>query len=136
MMLTLTTLGGARACFNDTLRYCKERVAFGKPLLHHTSVGDALLQMSKKIKEAESLSTLALQSVIRGDESKAIVSAAKRTVCNELVTLCDHAIQLHGGYGYTTGYSPERWWRDLRLMPIGGGTSEVMANIVIKELGI
>jgi acyl-CoA dehydrogenase len=44
-------------------------------------------------------------------------------------------MQVHGGYGYTTEFSPERWWRDLRLMPIGGGTSEIMSNIVAKELG-
>jgi alkylation response protein AidB-like acyl-CoA dehydrogenase len=49
-------------------------------------------------------------------------------------TVSRNGIQIHGGYGYTTEFLPERWWRDLRLMPIGGGTSEIMTNILRKEL--
>jgi alkylation response protein AidB-like acyl-CoA dehydrogenase len=62
------------------------------------------------------------------------VAAAKRMVCDDAVWIADKAIQIHGGYGYTTEFTPERWWRDLRLMPIGGGTSEIMASIISKEL--
>ena len=66
---------------------------------------------------------------------EAEVSAAKRKVCEDAVWVADKAIQIHGGYGYTKEFNPEKWWRDLRLMPIGGGTSEIMANIVAKQVG-
>ncbi len=46
------------------------------------------------------------------------------------------AIQIHGGYGCTSEFPPERWWRDLRLVTIGGGTSEIMGDIAAKELGL
>ena len=69
-----------------------------------------------------------------GKECRKEVALAKRRVCEDAIWIADRAIQIHGGYGYTKEFNPEKWWRDLRLMTIGGGTSEVMAEIVSKEL--
>lgn len=134
MMLTLTSLGAARACYRQTLDYCNNRPAFGVPISQHEEVKNQLLRMKRAIHTGEILSDAAMKIVLDHGDSRAIAAATKRLVCDELVALADTAIQLHGGYGYTTEYPPERWWRDLRLMPIGGGTREIMANIVAKEL--
>jgi len=134
MMLTLTSLGAARACYRETLDYCNNRPAFGVPIIQHEEVREKLLRMKRAIKTGENLCDESLRRILLHEDTRAIVAATKRLVCDELVALADHAIQLHGGYGYTTEYPPERWWRDLRLMPIGGGTTEIMANIVAKEL--
>jgi len=135
MILTLTSLGGARACLKDTVRYAKDREASGKALIEIDAVSAMLVKMYEQVVLGEAQSHAALEQIISGERCRAEVSLAKRIVCEDAIHLADRAIQIHGGYGYTTEFSPERWWRDLRLMTIGGGTSEIMANIVIRELG-
>lgn len=136
LMLTLTSLGGARACLRETLQYTKERIAFGKPIIELDLVNNLLQEMYRKTLLSESISHKALDLLVGGLNCKAEVSAAKKLVCEHAVWIADRAIQLHGGYGYTKEFNAERWWRDLRLMPIGGGTSEIMGEIIAKELGI
>lgn len=133
MMLTLTALGGGRACFRETLKYSKERSAFGKPIIEFDAVSSNFSDMYRRLRLGEAFCHYLVERINGGNESKSEVSIAKRLVCDDMVWLADQAIQIHGGYGYTTEFPPERWWRDLRLMPIGGGTSEIMANIVVKE---
>ncbi|MCO6431501.1 MAG: acyl-CoA dehydrogenase, partial [Deltaproteobacteria bacterium] len=134
LMLTLTSLAGARACFKETVKYANDRSAFGKPIVEFGTVRDTLIEMYRRIVTSESLAHRALDLLAAGKPCRAEVSAAKRLICDEAVWIADKAIQIHGGYGYTTEFHAERWWRDLRLMPIGGGTSEIMAEIVAKEL--
>jgi acyl-CoA dehydrogenase len=134
LVLLLTSLGGARACLKDTLRYAGERKVKGRYLYEYGALSAALQEMYHRLARSEAISRAAFRAVESGRHSRAEVSLAKRMVCEDAVWIADKAIQIHGGYGYTTEFSPERWWRDLRLMTIGGGTSEVMANIVRKEL--
>ncbi len=134
LMLTLTSLAGARMCYKDAKVYSENREAFGKKIGELSTVRAYLTEMSRRITIGESLTRRALTALHLNQPCKALVSAAKRMVCDDAVWIADKAIQIHGGYGYTTEFSPERWWRDLRLMPIGGGTSEIMSGIVVKEL--
>lgn len=134
LMLTLTSLAGARMCYRDALLYSEQREAFGKKIGELSTIRAYLSEMSRRITIGEALSHRALSALHANQPCKALVSAAKRMVCDDAVWIADKAIQIHGGYGYTTEFSAERWWRDLRLMPIGGGTSEIMSGIVVKEL--
>lgn len=134
MMLTLTSLAGARACVRDATRYASERVAFGKSISELPGVKEMLREMTSKLLRCEASTYRALKMLLEKKECRAVVAGAKRLVCEDAVWIADRAIQIHGGYGYTTEFLPERWWRDLRLMTIGGGTSEIMANIIAKEL--
>lgn len=136
MMLTLTSLAGARAVYRDALKYAHNRLAFGKKIVEIPAVNSMLIDMKRKIDRAEALSRHALDLLSAHQPCRKEVSLAKRLVCDDAVWIADRALQIHGGYGYTTEFSPERWWRDLRLMPIGGGTSEIMANIVLKDLDL
>lgn len=135
LMLTLTSLAGARVCYKAALKYAGEREAFGRKIADFAVIDRYLSEMRRKIHLGESLAHHSLELLNSGQDCRVYVAAAKRMVCDDAVWIADKAIQVHGGYGYTTEYSPERWWRDLRLMPIGGGTSEIMGNIVAKELG-
>ncbi len=136
MMLTLTALGGARTAFRDAVLYSRNRKAFGKKIGEFEYWSNILVQMLQKIVLGEAIAHEALDLVRNEDpKARALVSMAKRQVSADALWIADQAIQIHGGYGYTTEFSAERWWRDLRLMPIGGGTSEIMANVVRKELG-
>jgi acyl-CoA dehydrogenase len=134
LMLTLTSLAGARVCHEKASQYAGERQAFGKSLNQFRAVDYYLSEMRRKILLGEAFARRALTELCSGKDCRAMVAMAKRIVCDDAVWIADKAIQIHGGYGYTTEYIPERWWRDLRLMPIGGGTSEIMANIVAKDL--
>ena len=134
MMLTLTSLAGARECLRISEKYASERQAFGSPLTSLVSVQSYLKEMATRIDVGEALSHETLGKMINGEDARLLVSLAKRIVCDDACWIADKALQIHGGYGYTTEFKPERWLRDLRLMPIGGGTSEVMASIVVKEL--
>jgi acyl-CoA dehydrogenase len=134
LMLTLTSLAGARMCLESALRYASQREAFGRKIETFPVLGHYLSEMQRKILLGESLAHRALDVLCAGGDCRVLVAMAKRMLCDDAVWIADKAIQIHGGYGYTTEFLPERWWRDLRLMPIGGGTSEIMANIVTKEL--
>jgi acyl-CoA dehydrogenase len=134
LMLTLTSLAGAKMCLQSSLAYGEQREAFGKKINQFDSIAHYLGEMKRKIALGESLAHYALDLLSEGKDCRTFVAMAKRMVCDDAVWIADRAIQIHGGYGYTTEFLPERWWRDLRLMPIGGGTSEIMANIVSKEL--
>ena len=63
-----------------------------------------------------------------------MVSVAKQSICEFVIKVADKCLQLHGGYGYTTEFKPERSLRDLRLNTIGGGTSEIMSQVAIKQI--
>ena len=134
LMLTLTSLAGAKMCLQSATRYAGERKAFGKAIGEFADVAGYLQEMDRKIILGEALAHRALDELCAHHDCRTLVAAAKRMVCDDAVWIADKAIQIHGGYGYTTEFLPERWWRDLRLMPIGGGTSEIMTNIIRKEL--
>lgn len=134
LMLTLTSLAGAKMCLHSATRYAGERKAFGKPIGEFSDIAGYLQEMDRKIVLGEALTHRALDELCASHDCRTLVAAAKRMVCDDAVWIADKAIQIHGGYGYTTEFLPERWWRDLRLMPIGGGTSEIMTNIIRKEL--
>jgi acyl-CoA dehydrogenase len=133
MMLTLTALGGARAAFRSALRYSRERSAFGRKIGEFDFQAEQLKQMYARLVFGEALSHRALSLLIEGRSARVEVSLAKRLVCDDALFIADQGIQIHGGYGYTSEFPAERWWRDLRLMPIGGGTSEIMASVAQKE---
>lgn len=136
VMLTLLTLGGARQCFGDAKRYAAERHAFGAPLDHLDAIAEMLQEMERRITLGTALTHDVLTKLVARHDVRTEAAMAKRMVCDDAVWIADRAIQLHGGYGYTTEYSPERWWRDLRLMPIGGGTSEIMGALVGRARGL
>jgi alkylation response protein AidB-like acyl-CoA dehydrogenase len=121
-------------CLEEAKRYGEVREAFKKRVSDLPIIKNYLLEMERKILLGEALTHRALAQHAQGKECRALVAMAKRLMCDDAVWVADRAIQIHGGYGYTTEFTPERWWRDLRLMPIGGGTSEIMAGIVVKEL--
>ncbi len=133
LMLTLTSLAGARVCLEEARRYAEVREAFKMKVADFPVIRGYLKEMERKISVGEAIAHHALSQHAQGKECRSLVAIAKRLMCDDAVWIADKAIQIHGGYGYTTEFTPERWWRDLRLMPIGGGTSEIMAGIVVKE---
>ncbi|MCB0360009.1 MAG: acyl-CoA dehydrogenase family protein [Bdellovibrionales bacterium] len=136
MMLTLNALGGAKACLEQTVQYVNDRKVFGRSIGKFDQTRHVLSTLSSQLRAGESYCDHILQLLDDGVDCVREAALAKLYVCELAIEVADRCLQLHGGYGYTTEFSPERWLRDLRLNTIGGGTSEVMRTIALKELGL
>lgn len=134
LMLTLGALGGAKACLDETLNYIRQRKVFGKLVADFEANQVRLLGLWSRLVAGEAYAHHCLQLLNENKRCRVPVSLCKRSLCQTAIDVADACLQLHGGYGYTTAFPPERWLRDLRLNTIGGGTSEVMAQVAAKEL--
>lgn len=134
LMLSLTSLAGAKQCLSDTISYIKDRKLFGKTLADFDYTQAVIAEMWATLEASEASCHKGIKSLVAGENCSTEVSLTKIFVCEEAIKIADRCLQLHGGYGYTTEYSPERWLRDLRLNTIGGGTTEIMARIAAKDL--
>ena len=88
--------------------------------------------MASRIAAARALTAEVALRYVRGEEKPALAAMAKNTGTDMCSWVCDQAVQIHGGYGYMREYVVERLYRDARLYPIGGGTREVMNEIIAK----
>ena len=128
-------VGFAQGAYERTLRYCKERVQFGKPISEFQGIRWTLSEMAIKIQAARLLIYDALiKSEKRGKMIAKEASMAKKFANEMAVWVCDQAIQLHGAYGYTTDYEVERYYRDVRGWSMGGGTTQVCLNRIAHEI--
>jgi acyl-CoA dehydrogenase len=134
LMLTLAAIGGAEACLEDTVNYIKDRQMFGRALKEFGNTREVLAHLIARLEAGKALTYHALQMLHRGERCRKEVSLAKYLICELAIELADRCLQLHGGYGYTTEFRPERWLRDLRLNTIGGGTSEIMLKVAAQEI--
>ena len=127
-------VGIARAAFEAARDYATEREQFGQPIGEFQAIKHKLADMDTKIQAAKLLMHKAADNKIRGDDyiteaaqAKLYASEVSREVANE-------GIQIHGGYGYTTDFPAERFYRDAKLNEIYEGTSEVLRNTIGDRL--
>ena len=130
-------LGIARAALEKSIAYAKERKSFGKPIAQHQAIQFMLSDMATELDAARLLTLRAALLKDRG-ERHSLESASAKLYASEASTRITHkAIQIHGGYGYTTEFGIERHYRDARITEIYEGTSEiqriVIASWVLKE---
>jgi acyl-CoA dehydrogenase len=118
-----------------TAQYCRDRDTFGKPLIANQVVRHKLVEMRRQVEVARVYAREVARRHIAGESVIAEACLAKETACNTATYVCDQAVQLHGGAGYMHGVEVERHYRDARLLPIGGGASEVLADLAAKLLG-
>ena len=126
-------VGAAQQALEDTVRYTRERRTFGKRLFDHQVVAHRLADMATELEAARQLTYYAAAVLQRGGDCGTEVSMAKlfaSEVANRIAYQC---VQLHGGYGYIQEFPVERFFRDIRLSPIGGGTSEIMREIIARR---
>jgi alkylation response protein AidB-like acyl-CoA dehydrogenase len=128
-------VGFAQGAYDRTVRHCKERVQFGKPISELQGIRWTLAEMAIKIQAAR----LLIYDALIKSEKKGIMiakeaSMAKKFANEMAVWVCDQAIQLHGAYGYTTDYEVERYYRDVRGWSMGGGTTQVCLNRIAHEI--
>jgi hypothetical protein len=127
-------LGVARAAFDDALRYSQERETFGQPIWQHQSVGNYLADMATKITAAEQLILHAARKLDSGERADMEAGMAKLFASEVAMEVALNAIRVHGGYGYSTEFDVERYFRDAPLMIVGEGTNEIQRNVIVRQL--
>ena len=118
----------------DTIAYVKERHAFGGPLSDKQVVRHKLADLATMIEAGRWLTYAACQKFQAGEEAVREISMVKLFTAEMVNRVAYDCVQLHGGYGYMREYPVERFARDARLMTIGGGTSEIMRDIIAKAV--
>ena len=136
LLMALGAVGAMQKLFEVTLEYAKERHAFGRPIGRFQVIRHKFAEMAVTIEAGRAMTYNALRLFSEGENAIQEVTMAKLFTQRNAVDLADECLQIHGGYGYMREYGIERAVRDLRLGPIGGGTDEVMKEILGKTLGL
>ncbi|WP_267626008.1 acyl-CoA dehydrogenase family protein [Gordonia sputi] len=126
--------GVARAAFDDALSYAQDRESFGLPIWKHQAVGNMLAMMGTKLSAARSLLFDAADRVGTGQRADMEAGMAKLFCSETAMEIALDAVRIHGGYGYSTEYDVERYFRDAPLMIVGEGTNEIQQNVIAKQL--
>jgi alkylation response protein AidB-like acyl-CoA dehydrogenase len=127
-------VGVAQAAFDDALRYAQEREAFGKPIWQHQSIGNYLADMDTSIEAARGLVLRAAETFDTGGRADLQSGQAKLFASEMAAKVTLDAIRIHGGYGYSTEFDVERYFRDAPLMIVGEGTNEILRGVIARQL--
>jgi alkylation response protein AidB-like acyl-CoA dehydrogenase len=127
-------LGVATAALEDALAYAQQRESFGKPIWRHQAIGNYLADMATKLTAARQLTRYAAERYDSGDRCDMEAGMAKLFASETAMQIALDAVRIHGGYGYSTEYDVERYFRDAPLMIVGEGTNEIQRNVIAAQL--
>ncbi len=136
LLMALGALGGMQAAFEKTLDYALERKAFGREIGHFQVIRHKLAAIAVQIESGRAITYHALRRYLAGGDAVREVTIAKLQTQRTAFDVIDTCLQIHGGNGYMAEYEIERAARDARLGPIGGGTDEIMKEILGRSLGL
>jgi alkylation response protein AidB-like acyl-CoA dehydrogenase len=127
-------LGVGRAALEDALDYAQDRHAFGVPIWKHQAIGHYLADMATKLTAARQLTLFAAERFDAGLRCDMEAAMAKLFASEVAMEIALNAIRIHGGYGYSTEFDVERYFRDAPLMIVGEGTNEIQRNVIAHQL--
>ena len=134
--LAVQAYSSAQRCLDLTAAWCRDRETFGRPLISRQAVQNTLAEMARRIDVARVYSRTVVERYVAGDTNLITeVCFAKNTAVEAGEWVVNQAVQLFGGMGYMTECEVERQYRDMRILGIGGGTSEIMTGLAAKTLG-
>jgi short/branched chain acyl-CoA dehydrogenase len=128
--------GLAQGCVDESVKYAKERHAFGKPIAANQAIQFKIADMEMKAHTARLAWRDAAARLVSGDPFKKEAALAKLYSSTIAVDNAREATQIHGGYGFMNEYPVARMWRDSKILEIGEGTSEVQRMLIARELGL
>lgn len=135
LIAAIASASGARHMLDITLQYAQEREQFGRPIAKFQVTRHKFADMATEIEAGRQLAYHAAYLVNNGIDCVKEVSMAKLFCTETAFKVADTCLQIHGGYGYMNEYPVSRAWRDTRLSTIGGGTSEIMKEIIGRLMG-
>jgi acyl-CoA dehydrogenase len=136
LLMSLGAVGAMRKLLDVAIAYSKEREAFGRPIGRFQAIRHKLAEIGVKLEASRALTYDCLRRFAVGEDTTTEVSMAKLLTQRAAVEVADECVQILGGYGYMREYGVERALRDARLGPIGGGTDEIMKEIIGRRLGL
>ncbi len=126
----------AQRCLDLTLDWVKKRETFGRPLSTRQVVRHKIVDIATAVDVARTYTRAAVDRIVAGDTDVRMVSMAKNQAVEACALAVDTAVQLYGGMGYLRETEVERHYRDSRILGIGGGTTEIMKEIIAKQIGL
>ena len=127
-------LGVATAALEDSLAYAQQRESFGQPIWKHQAIGHYLADMATTLTAARQLTLHAADRYDSGERADMEAGMAKLFASEAAMDIALKAVRIHGGYGYSTEYDVERYFRDAPLMIVGEGTNEIQRNVIAAQL--
>ncbi|PCR89864.1 acyl-CoA dehydrogenase family protein [Natrinema ejinorense] len=128
--------GLAQGAYEHAKDYSKEREQFGQPICEFDAIRDTIVDMHRKTERARLLTHKAARTYDQGEPVTRESALAKLDASEAAREVAEDAVQVLGGYGYTTDFAPQRFYRDAKLMEIGEGTSEIQHLVIGRELGL
>ena len=128
--------GLGQGAFEAAREYATEREQFDRPISKFDAIRDMIVSMDRKIERARLLTHKAAVMYDDGEDVTRMSSLAKLDASEICREVAEDAVQVHGGYGYTTDFPPQRFYRDAKLMEIGEGTSEIQHLVLGREIGL
>jgi acyl-CoA dehydrogenase len=136
LVMALAAVVGAELTLDMGMRYARDRTAFGRPVAKFQVWRHRFADLATEIEAGRSLTYHALRMMVAGEDATKEVSMAKWFTAELGWRVADETLQVHGGYGYVTEFPAERAWRDARLGPIGGGSTEIMKELIGRLMGL
>ncbi|SCL62157.1 acyl-CoA dehydrogenase [Micromonospora citrea] len=136
LSLATSAYATAQRCVELAMRWCRDRSTFGRPLASRQLVRHRLAEMHTRAEAARAYVHQVAARVAAGEPVVTEVAMAKNVAVAACAEVVDQALQLHGGYGYLRDAEVERHYRDARILGIGGGTTEIMNEIIAKGIGL
>lgn len=134
--LAVQAYASAQRCLDLTVEWCRNRETFGKPLIARQSVQNTLAEMARRIDVARVYTRHVVERQLAGETNLITeVCFAKNTAVETGEWVANQAVQLFGGMGYMAESEVERQYRDMRILGIGGGTTEILTSLAAKTLG-
>ena len=130
------SVGLAQGCLEESVKYAKDRQAFGKPIGKHQAIAFMIAEMGTEIELARTATLKAAWLCDQGRSYTKEAAMAKLFASETCMRAASTAVQVHGGYGYVEDYPVCRYFRDAKIMEIGEGTSEVQRIVISRELGL
>jgi len=134
--ISALAVGLAQGCVDESVKYAKEREAFGKPIGQFQAIAFKIADMDMRAHTARLAYYAAAEKMLRGEPFKKEAAIAKLYSSEIAVTNAREAVQVHGGYGFMNEYPVARFYRDCKILEIGEGTSEVQRILIARELGV
>jgi alkylation response protein AidB-like acyl-CoA dehydrogenase len=134
IMTASLALGLHRAAMDDSVRYCKERIAFGKPIGKYQLIQAKIANMAVNLEAGQLMVDKVTHLIDKGESCLNLASMAKYFTVESACSASDEAMRIFGGYAYSMEYSVQRYYRDNRFLLYGGGTHEVLQTTIGREI--
>ena len=136
LIVAVAVIAIAEVTLQEAIDYGRERVQFGKPIIKNQAIAHRVADLATELEAAKSLTYLTAWKYDKGEYPVKEITMAKLMSTDVAFRVTDEALQIMGGYGYMMECPAQKAWRDMRIARIGGGTDEIMREIIATTMGL